>query len=72
MPKTQPKVLHVIDRNDLRLKMWENRITQDEVVRKIKPRVTRKAISKALLHGSRFLLPKIESAITQILKERHK
>jgi hypothetical protein len=71
MPKTQPKDLHedlhAIDRRILRNIMWENRITQDSVAKRIKPRVTQRAVSKALREGSRFLLPKIESVVNKIL-----
>ncbi|MDP1675679.1 MAG: hypothetical protein Q8L88_02345 [Bacteroidota bacterium] len=67
MPKTQQKETRTIDRLELWLEMRKNRITQSQIANRVKPRVTQKAVSKALIEGSRFLLPKIDNAIKEIL-----
>lgn len=67
MPKTQPIELVVIDRENLRYLMWKHRITQEHVAKMIQPKITQKAVSKALLRGSRFLLPKIDLVVKNIL-----
>lgn len=67
MPKTQHKELIVIDRDNLRALMWKHRITQEDVAKKVHPKVTQQAVAKALQIGSRTLLPKIDSVVKNIL-----